>query len=101
MGEEPKPKKEEPAAQPTIVIHNDNTNVNNNVNTVTTVVAGKPKNKWVAFLLCLFLGFFGAHKFYEGKIGMGVLYLLTLGLFGFGWIIDCVALLLKPDPYYV
>ena len=99
--EEPQPKKEEPAAQPTIVIHNDNTNVNNNVNTVTTVIAGKPKNKWVAFLLCLFLGFFGAHKFYEGKIGMGVLYLFTFGLLGIGWLLDCVLLFLKPNPYYV
>ncbi len=99
--EEQKPKEEAPAAQPTIVIHNDNTNVNNNVNTVTTVVGGKPKNKWVAFLLCLFLGFIGAHKFYEGKIGMGVLYLFTFGLFGIGWLVDCVLLLLKPNPYYV
>ena len=49
----------------------------------------------------MFLGFFGAHKFYEGKIGMGVLYLLTFGLFGFGWIIDTIALLFKPNPYYV
>ncbi len=100
MEEEPKPKEDAPAAQPTIVIHNDNTNVNNNVNTVT-VAGGKPKNKWVAFLLCLFLGFFGAHKFYEGKIGMGVIYLLTFGIFGIGWLADCVILLLKPNPYYV
>ena len=98
--DESKPKEDAPAAQPTIVIHNDNTNVNNNVNTVT-MVGGKPKNKWVAFLLCLFLGWMGAHKFYEGKIGMGVLYLLTFGLLGIGWLVDCVLLLLKPNPYYV
>ena len=30
-----------------------------------------PKNKWVAFLLCLLLGYLGAHYFYVGKIGMG------------------------------
>ena len=62
---------------------------------------GKPKNKWVAFFLCLFLGFYGAHKFYEGRIGMGILYLFTAGLFGFGWIVDCVRLLTKPNPYYI
>ena len=62
---------------------------------------GKPKNKWVAFFLCLFLGFYGAHKFYEGRIGMGILYLFTAGLFGFGWIVDCVRLLAKPNPYYI
>lgn len=99
--EEKKSKKEEPAAQPTIVIHNDNTNVNNNVNNLNAVLAHHAKNKWVAFCLCLFLGFFGAHKFYEGKIGMGVLYLLTFGLLGIGWIVDCIILLFKPNPYYV
>ena len=62
---------------------------------------GKPNNKWVAFFLCLFLGFYGAHKFYEGRIGMGILYLFTAGLFGFGWIVDCVRLLAKPNPYYI
>ncbi len=71
-----------------------------NTNTVGMML-GRPRNKWTAFFLCLFLGFIGAHKFYEGKTGMGVLYLLTFGLFGIGWIIDCIALLFKPNPYYV
>ena len=61
----------------------------------------KPKNKWVALCLCFFLGAFGAHKFYEGKIGMGILYLLTVGLFGIGALIDFIVLLLKPNPYYI
>lgn len=99
--EEKKSDKPEKSEQPTIVIHNDNTNVNNNVNQVNAMLAAHAKNKWIAFFLCMFLGFFGAHKFYEGKIGMGVLYLLTFGLFGFGWIIDTIALLFKPNPYYV
>lgn len=59
------------------------------------------RDKWVAFFLCLFLGWFGAHKFYEGKTGMGVLYIFTVGLFGIGWIVDIISLLLKPNPYYV
>ena len=52
-----------------------------------------PKNKTVALLLCIFLGYFGAHKFYVGKIGMGVVYLFTYGLFGIGWIIDIISIL--------
>ena len=90
--------------QPTIVINNENTNVNTNVNKNTNIVSGRGGrecNKWVAFLLCLFLGVIGAHKFYEGKTGMGILYLFTAGLFGIGWFIDFIALLLKPNPYYV
>lgn len=65
------------------------------------VQAGKPKNKWVAFILCLFGGMFGLHKFYEGKIIMGILYLLTAGLFVIGWVIDIFIILTKPNPYYV
>ena len=87
------------SAQPQIVINNANNNTNNNNNGV--YVVGRTKNKWVAFFLCLFLGFLGAHKFYEGKIGTGILYLLTVGLFGIGWIIDIIILLFKPNPYIV
>ena len=32
---------------------------------------------------------------------MGILYLLTVGLFGIGWFIDCLVLLFKSNPYYV
>lgn len=59
------------------------------------------KSKWLAFFLCFFFGAFGAHKFYEGKTGMGVLYFFTMGLFGFGWLIDTIKYLGKSDPYYV
>lgn len=87
--------------QPTIVINNVNNNRNVNTNNNAGYAAGRPKNKWVAFFLCLFLGFFGAHKFYEGKVGMGILYLFTAGLFCIGWIVDLIVLLFKPNPYYV
>lgn len=85
--------------QPQVVINNANSNVNTNAN----AMAGLPraKNKWVAFLLCLFLGGLGAHKFYEGKILLGIVYIFTIGLLGIGWIIDLISLLFKPNPYYV
>lgn len=60
-----------------------------------------PFNKWLALLLLLFLGPFGAHKFYEGKIFMGILYLFTLGFFGIGLLFDFFALLFKPTEYYL
>lgn len=53
------------------------------------------KNKWIKFILCLFFGYLGAHKFYEGKVGLGILYLLTCGLFGIGWFVDLILILIK------
>jgi hypothetical protein len=47
-----------------------------------------PKNKTIALLLCVFLGYFGGHQFYVGKKGMGLLYFFTLGLFCIGWFVD-------------
>jgi len=88
------------AAQPSIIINNTNTNTNTNAN-ANGYGMGRPRNKWVAFLLCLFLGFVGAHKFYEGKGGMGILYIFTGGLFGIGVLVDLINLLLKPNPYYI
>ena len=92
---------------PSIVINNTNTNTNANVNTNTNTLGAvggagqKQRNKWVALGLCGFLGVFGAHKFYEGKTGMGILYLCTFGLMGIGIVVDFISLLLKPNPYYV
>ncbi|MBS6510464.1 MAG: TM2 domain-containing protein [Clostridiales bacterium] len=83
---------------PNIVINNANQNTNSNVN---AYVAAKARNKWVALCLCLFLGVFGAHKFYEGKAGLGVLYLFTGGLLGIGAVIDFITILFKPNPYFV
>ena len=70
-------------------------------NRTTIAHGGKPKDKWVAFFLCLFLGYLGIHKFYEGKVGMGILYLFTFGLLGIGTLVDLIAIVLKPNPYYV
>lgn len=97
--------KQQQQPQPQVVINNTNANhVNATAYASARAYAGYPgrmRDKWVAFFLCLFLGFFGAHKFYEGKAGMGILYILTFGLFGIGWFIDTLAILFKPNPYYV
>lgn len=97
--------KQNQAAMPNITIQNSNNSSNVNTNTNTNVngglVHGRWRNKWVAFLLCLFLGFFGAHKFYEGKTGMGILYIFTGGLLCIGVLVDLIVLLCKPNPYYV
>lgn len=69
---------------PQIVINNQT------VNNAGIIHGVSRKNKMVALLLCIFLGYFGAHKFYVGKGGAGILYLFTGGLFGIGWFIDII-----------
>lgn len=46
-----------------------------------------------AFLLCFFLGVFGVHRFYVGKIGTGILQILTLGGLGIWALIDLIMLI--------
>ncbi len=48
------------------------------------------KNKTVRILITVFGGLFGLHKFIDKKIGMGILYFFTGGLFGIGWIVDII-----------
>lgn len=43
-----------------------------------------------AILLCYFLGVLGVHRFYVGKIGTGILMILTFGGFGIWVIVDMV-----------
>ena len=42
----------------------------------------------LAWLLLVFLGMFGVHRLYLGKVWTGILYLLTFGIFGLGYIYD-------------
>lgn len=49
-------------------------------------------NILVDFVICLFFGYIGLHKFYERKYSIGILYFFTLGLFSLGWIYDCIIL---------
>jgi TM2 domain-containing membrane protein YozV len=47
-----------------------------------------------AFLLCFFLGVFGAHRFYVGKIGTGILQLVTLGGLGIWAFVDFIMIII-------
>ena len=82
-----------------IIINNSNANSNSVSvsNTMATHNTRQLKNKWIALALC-FTGF--AHKLYEGKVGMGILYFCTGGLFVIGTIMDFFKLLGKPTYYY-
>ena len=87
----------------TININNvSNSNSNPNINTIAnantnTFPANNPmisrKSRLVSFVLCFILGYLGIHRFYVGKIGTGIIYFLTAGLFGFGMIFDLIMIL--------
>ena len=53
------------------------------------------KSNTVALLLCFFIGFLGVHRFYVGKIGTGVLMLLTLGGLGIWNLIDFIIIVMQ------
>ncbi len=54
-------------------------------------VSDEEKDKaLVSMLLAIFLGEFGVHRFYEGKIATGILWLCTGGLLGVGYIVDLI-----------
>jgi TM2 domain-containing membrane protein YozV len=46
-----------------------------------------------AFLLCFFFGILGFHRFYVGKIGTGILQLITVGGFGIWTLIDFIMII--------
>jgi TM2 domain-containing membrane protein YozV len=60
---------------------------------MSTDTAVGSKSKLVAALLCFFLGFLGIHRFYVGKVGTGILQLLTFGALGIWVLIDFIVIL--------
>jgi TM2 domain-containing membrane protein YozV len=68
-------------------------------------MARSSKSKFVAALLCLFLGYLGIHRFYVGKVPTGILWLLTGGIAGIGVIVDFIMILVgsftDSEGYYV
>lgn len=55
----------------------------------------KKKNPYIAtLLLCFFLGHLGIHRFYVGKVGTGLLMLLTAGGLGVWYLVDLTMIIL-------
>ena len=57
-------------------------------------MANSSKGFVPTLILCLFLGGFGVHRFYVGKIGTGILMLCTIGGLGVWALIDLIMIIL-------
>lgn len=68
----------------------NNGGINGASSTTTTPYVKSEKSAMVALLLCMYLGWLGLHRFYVGKIGTGLLMLITFGGFGIWVLVDVV-----------
>ena len=55
-----------------------------------------PCSRSITLLLCFFIGYFGAHRFYTGKIGTAFIMIATLGGLGI-WVIIDLAMILTAN----
>ena len=62
------------------------------MNTTSTINTSEisPRSRLVALLFCILLGFLGVHRFYVGKIGTGILMLVTIGGLGIWQLVDLI-----------
>jgi len=51
------------------------------------------RSRTVTLLLCIFLGVIGVHRFYVGKVGTGLIWLFTGGVFGIGALVDLIMII--------
>ena len=67
--------------------------------------AKAPEGKQVNWILCLimsiFFGWFGVDRFIMGKVGTGILKLITLGGLGIWWLVDLILIATKYQFYHV
>ncbi len=59
---------------------------------MSTETGNSEKSFVAALILCILLGSLGVHRFYVGKIGTGILMLLTFGGLGIWTLVDIIVI---------
>ena len=67
----------------------------NNDSVFGSTAEDEGKSTIVELILCLLLGWLGAHRFYRGKYFSAILYLFSFGLSGFGILVDALILIVR------
>ena len=62
------------------------------VNSMNNPLGAGEKDLLAAYLLCIFFGWLGGHRFYLDQFNIGLLYVFTFGFLGFGTLIDLILL---------
>ena len=73
------------------------TEINDNDSQTTPLaeLTGRQKSVLLRLILCLIFGYWGVHKFLEGKIMLGIVYACTGGLFMVGIVLDVIKYVLQ------
>lgn len=59
-------------------------------NSGSIVLTKQSRSALISLLICVFGGWFGLHKFLKGEIFWGIIYAVTGGLFGIGYVLDII-----------
>lgn len=72
-------------------INNQPSYIQNSLNAFNGTTSNK--SRLLTTLFCIFLGYFGVHRFYVGKTGSGLIWLFTFGCMGIGVLVDLILIL--------